>query len=718
MNKFYIVLSALFLTTTVIGQTFNSHNAREGESVEYCHQHTLMNEYQVSNPALYNSIMQGQTELNEFMKHYQPGKADQVYTIPVVFHVIHNGGTENISDEQLYDEIAILNRDYRRLNADAANVNSAFLGMPADVSIEFKLATKAPNGACFKGITRTVSALTDAPASNGGYQQLQAIFAGNDVYQGTWASNKYLNVVVAKSIGGAAGYTMYPNNGGTSSNSIFILSTYVGSIGTSSVNTSRALTHEVGHWLNLSHVWGDNNDPGQGCGDDGVTDTPKTKGWTYCPTESASKVCNASIIENYENYMDYSYCSKMFTPLQVARMRAAIVAGVGGRNNIWTTANLNAVGAVANPPLCKADFMSDKKIICTGQSIQFTDQSYSLPVAGWSWTFPGGTPATSTVQNPTVVYNTPGTYSVSLTATRGADNQSTTKTGYIIVLEQGGSLPILEGFENYADVAQAQAQRKFFIGNPGNNGAFEITTTAAHSGSKSLKLNNFSQTGDNLDEMISNTVDLSNEVINDVTFSYRYAYRKKATSNNEYLKVYFSVDCGDNWSMRKSISSSTMSSSVVTSAWTPTSADWNTVHIPFNSAVFNQFLVSNFRYKFAFEGKGGNNIYLDDINIYNGAPSDEIVFGLGLTAIENISNITLFPNPNDGEVNISFGLDAPQKVAFKVLDLSGKVLKSTVIQGNSGNNIVLLDNSDLSAGVYLVQLSTESVNKTLQFIKK
>lgn len=713
MNKFYILLSALFLTITVNGQTFNSQNARDGESVEYCHQHTKLNEYQASNPELYNSIMQGQAELNEFMKHYQPSKADQVYVIPVVFHVIHNGGVENISDAQMYDQIAILNRDYRRLNADADNVASAFTGMPADVSIEFKLATKAPNGTCFKGITRTVSTLTD---SDDGQAQLNAIFAGNDIYQGTWASNKYLNVVVAKSIGGAAGYTMYPNNWGTSANSIFILNNYVGSIGTSSVGTSRALTHEIGHWLNLSHVWGDSNNPGVACGDDGVTDTPITKGWQYCPTENASKICNPSIVENYENYMDYSYCSKMFTPGQVTRMRAAIVSSVGGRSNIWSTSNLNAVGAVANPPLCKADFMGDKLIVCAGQSIQFTDQSYNLPVAGWAWTFPGGTPASSTAQNPSIVYNTPGTYSVSLTATRGASSESTTKTGYIIVLEEGGSLPILEGFENYTTVAQAQNLGKFFIGNPGNNAGFEITTTAAHSGSKSIKLNNHSQSGSNLDEFISNSTDLSNEVINDVTFSFRYAYRRKSSSSSDYLKVYFSSDCGENWILRKPLSSTTMSNVIVSSSWTPTANDWNTIHIPFNSGVYNQFLVSNFRYKFAFEGNGGNNIYIDDINIYNGAPSDEIV--LGVNAIESINDVTLFPNPNDGEVNISFGLDTPQKVTFKIMDLSGKVLKSTIIQGNSGNNLIMLDNSDLSAGVYLVQLSTDSVNKILQFVKK
>ncbi len=159
-----------------------------------------------------------------------------------------------------------------------------------------------------------------------------------------------------------------------------------------------------------------------------------------------------------------------------------------------------------------------------------------------------------------------------------------------------------------------------------------------------------------------------------------------------------------------------MSNLVVTSSWTPTAADWKTVHIPFSGNSFSQYMVENFRYKFAFEANGGNNFYLDDINIYNGPESDDIV--LGLEDKGSLSEITLFPNPNDGEVNISFALENAQKVTLVVMDVSGKELKSTVINGNTGDNVILLDNSNFASGVYFVQLKTESSNKTLQFVKK
>lgn len=715
MNRIVVGISSFLLSTTIVSaqRVFNPQNARDGETVEYCHQHTRLNELQQSNPAAYQQIMNDQVALEQRTKNYVEAKSGTVYTIPIVFHVLHNGGTENISDEQIYDAVAILNRDYRLLNSDANNVHPDFQGMPTDAEIEFKLATIAPNGVCFKGITRTQSALTSS--GDDGDAQLQAIFDGNDVYQGTWAHNRYLNVVIARDIGGAAGYTQYPNNwGGAFSNSIWILHNYVGSIGTGGAGTSRALTHEVGHWLNLAHTWGNSNQPGlaSNCSiDDGVTDTPNTVGVTSCNLNE--NTCGPRA--NVENQMDYSYCSKMFTAGQVTRMRAAITSATGGRSNIWTTANLNAVGAVANPALCKADFNVDKRVVCQGEAVQFTDASYNT-VSGWSWTFQGGTPATSSSENPSITYNTPGTYQVSLTASNGGSTQMETKTAYITVLPEGSGLPFYEGFEDYTNIAGAQGQ--WFVDNGGvNGGGFEITNTAGNSGVKSVKVNNFPQTGAYITELMSSNVDLSTGTLNDVTLSFRYAYRKKVSNNQEYLKVYFSADCGETWGTpKKTLNASIMSNTVLTTAFTPTSADWKTVHIPFNNNSFSQFLVENFRYKFAFEANGGNNFYLDDINIYKGPESDDIV--LGLEDKGSFSEIALFPNPNDGEVNVSFSLETAQKVTLIVMDVSGKELKSTVINGNTGDNVVLLDNSDFASGVYFVQLKTASSNKTLQFVKK
>lgn len=715
MGKIFIGLSSiLFTITTGFGQhVFNPQNARDGETVEYCHENYRLEQMRLKDPVMYQQYIAGQQQLELETQNYVAPKSDIVYIIPIVFHVIHNGGQENISDEQIYDAVRILNRDFRRLNADADNVQPLFQGMPKDASIEFRLATIAPDGDCFKGITRTLTSLTNDGSD--GQAQLNAAFFGNDVCQGTWSHTNYLNILVARNIGGAAGYTYRPSSwGGTSVyyNSIWMLQNYTGSIGTSSEGTSRTLTHEVGHWLNLKHTWGDGNSPGSASNcdmDDDVADTPNTVGSTYCNFNETT--CGP--VANVENYMDYSYCSKMYTPGQVDRMRAAVVSATGSRSNLWTEANLAAVGAIDNPPLCKADFFADKRVICAGESVQFSDDSYN-DVSGWSWSFQGGTPASATTENPAVVYTTPGTYEVSLTASSGGDSESETKVAYITVLGPGTGLPFYEGFENFSTMADVQ--NTWFIDNGGSTNGFELTSSAANTGTKSLKINNFYQSGINKNELSSSNVDLSGEVLNDVTLSFRYAYRKRELTTQEYLKVYFSADCGESWGTpKKTLNANLMSNQVVTSPWTPTTADWKTVHIPFNNNSFTQFLVENFRYKFSFEANGGNNFYLDDINIYKGQESDDIVLGIEEKGMMN--EITLFPNPNDGEMNVSFSLNNAQQVYLTVMDLSGKELKSAAIYGRAGENTIMMDHSGLASGVYFIRLNTESSDKILQFIK-
>lgn len=721
-------LSTLLILTASFAQKaprqLDPTNMREGETVEYCHQHVRMKEL-LKDPAMMQIYLQEQAN-DEQNKSKGDNTKGVVYKIPVVFHVLHNGGIENISDEQIYDALNILNRDYRLLNADANNVQADFDGnvttgntepQPSDAEIEFVLATKAPDGTCFKGITRTQSVLS-YDGTNGD-AQVTAIRNGNDVYIGNWPGNRYMNVFICGDIGGAAGYTYKPAFGGLGmDNGIWVLHNYVGSIGTSSTSTSRTLTHEAGHWFNLDHTWGGNNNPGNATScssDDNVQDTPNCIGVQACVLQS--NTCNSDdaffgfpIRDNVENYMDYSYCSKMFTQGQVTRMRNALNSSSGGRNNLWTTANLNLTGATGVLALCKADFFADKTTVCVGESIQFTDDTYNA-VTGWNWSFPSGTPSASTDQNPLVTYSTPGVYAVTLTSTDGTTTDSETKTAYIQVLPAGASIPYFEGFENYTTLDNLTQWQVY---NFNNNNKFTLESTFGQNSSKCVKLVNFGQPAGSVDELHSSVVDLSSiTAATNVTLSFRYAYRKRATTNLEYLKVFISKDCGDNWVQRKTLSGNALGSTVATTSWTPTPTDWVTIHM---TNITTDYWVENFRYKFRFEGDNGNNIYLDNINIYPGAPSEEIV--LGLAESGEIEELALYPNPTEGELNVRFTVGASQSAYLQVQDVSGKVVQTSVVNALEGTNIVILGTDELATGSYFLNIQVGGAQKTLQFVVK
>lgn len=633
-----------------------------------------------------------------------------VYTIPVVFHVLHVGGVENISDEQIFNAMEIINRDFRLLNADANNVNLDFRASnpnafvtPADIEVEFQLATKAPDGTCFNGITRTFSPVSYQGEE--GFNQVQTIIENNNVYQGHWPSRSYLNIFVCGDIGGAAGYTFLPGGWFDEMETYFgiwMLSDYVGAIGTGSVSTSRALTHEIGHWLGLPHTWGGTNEPGvpDNCfDDDGVDDTPNCQGVTSC--NQNANTCNdpgiwaVDVRDNVENYMDYSYCSKMFTPGQAALMRAVLESSLDGRNNLWSQSNLAETGVGEELVLCRADFSVINPVVCSGTSVQFTDQSFNN-VQSWNWSFPGGIPATSTEENPVVVYATPGNHTVTLTVSDGTNSLTKEKIDFIQVLNTPTNLPIYEGFEPYVTVSQIPFKVQFNTSGPTwslyNNGQFSA---------KSMCLFNFLQSPGDVDELISEPIDLSGITSQtDVTLSFRFAHRKTPTTGTEFLKVFISNDCGQTWVQRRTISGTALSTESEQQYWTPTNDDWKTVHV---TNITSSYWVENFMYKFVFEANGGNNLYVDNINIYAGGPSE-----LNVDELNSFSHFSIFPNPAEDQLTVSFPAAQPQEMTLELIDLTGKVLMKKSIQAQTGENQMQLSTQQFEAGMYHVRIGNEN----------
>ena len=603
VSSILILIQVSLFSQHIIPKNIDLSNCRDGENVEYCKTHKVMNKLK-KNPEFLSQFTESQLELKKIEDQLANGEPMRViYNIPLVFHVIHNGGVENISSDQIRDAVAILNRDFRLQNADANTVQSTFSGMPADIEIEFQLATKAPNGQCFSGITRTQSPLTNSGAN--GQNQVSAIIAGNDVYNGTWPGNKYLNIFVVNDADGAAGYTTNPSNwsGSSMTNGIWVLHDYVGAIGTSDTYSSRTLTHEVGHWLNLDHLWGNNNNPGNASScsqDDAVDDTPRCIGVTSCNLNSNTCSNDAidgywtsDVIDNVENYMEYSYCNKMFTTGQKNRMRSALMSSVGGRNNIWTSSNLTATGLNTTPSLCAVAIRVERDIVCGGDDVQFFDESYNN-ITSWNWTFPNGTPSSSSVQNPMVSYSGSGLFDVTLEVTDALGNtMSQTFPNFISVIGNPGyPPPIYEGFENISSLPS----NDWTISNSEGPG-FDVVTTGFASGAQSVKLDNSQGQNGSIDELISNTIDHSNSGA--ASISFKYAFAKRNSGNTDYLQIFASKDCGESWFMRKNISSSIISTMANTNSnFTPTGSDWKTIVI--GPGSFSNYLVSDFRFKFKF----------------------------------------------------------------------------------------------------------------------
>ena len=275
------------------------------------------------------------------------------------------------------------------------------------------------------------------------------------------------------------------------------------------------------------------------------------------------------------------------------------------------------------------------------------------------------------------------------------------------VLPTALSLPYFEGFEDYTNLSNTT---NWEVYNPNNNNAWTIESSTGHSGAKCAKLQNFGQGVGNVDELTSTTIDLSPIVTEGtMTLSFRYAYRKKTSADYEYLKVFISGDCGAEWAQRKTLGGNNLGSLTSTTSWTPSqSADWTTVHMV---NVTSGYWTPNFKVKFRFEGEGGNNIFLDDINIYSGAPSDNPV--LGIFENSDLSDVRLFPNPTDNEINVSFGSLKNEAVKVEIFDFSGKQVFSNSINAVEGSNLIHYPTHNLSNGMYSIRVGSA---KALRFV--
>jgi len=658
-------------------------------------------------PHLLQQINELENFTQEFTADQDPSRAN-VKVIPVVVHIMHNYGNENISKAQVLDAIRILNEDFNLLNQDQTSVIPEFQDRIANCQFEFRLAGKDPQGNCTDGITRTVTALTYSAGDN-----------VKDLI--SWTTSRYLNIWVVDNIGiGAGGYAYRPGNAPQASyDGIVVNHRQFGSIGSSGGSNfaARTLTHEVGHYINLNHPWGASNNPGlaSNCNsDDNVADTPNTIGVANQSCNLAQVTCNS--LDNVQNFMDYSSCAIMFTNGQKTRMQAALASPIGSRNNLSSTSNLNFTGTndgfVAEcAPI--ADFRVVNSFACIGENLTFQDVSYNGDVVSWQWTFPGGTPSTSNLQNPVVAYENPGTYNATLTVSNSIGSNQKTKTQIVNVspIVAATLAPLFEGMESSTFPVFPDEPLKNWIYESPSATPFTRVTNAVYSGNASLKYNDALPTG-TISSMISPTFDLS-DISGAKNVTFKVAYARRNTSSEDKLTVYVSRNCGKTWLPRYSKIGEALAtvSANFSSGFTPSGQNqWRIETINLTAFANDNSLLL----RFEVTDGGGNAIYLDDINIGESP--------LSIDKAELLrQNALIFPNPGAGNETLTFDVLTASKANITIFDAVGRMISSKNLGVlNQGNYQYSLAEflPERTNGIYFVRIALDEHFVVLKWISQ
>src|SRR5690554_2709368 len=634
-----------------------------------------------NHPELQSGIINATNRLEGFTQEYiqqaNHQRSGGTYIIPVVFHVIHDYGLGNISSAQIHDAVKQVNLQYRKMNADTTDIVNAFKSLAADTEIELRLAQLDPNGNCTSGITRTYSPLT-----NIGDHQVKSLIQ--------WPPDQYLNVYICNSAAGLAGHALLPGAADTIPewDGIVMQHSYIGTIGTSSFFKRTVLTHEIGHYLNLQHIWGGNNvpnfyylpvaDAGNCAYDDGVADTPLTVGWQSCSLSGTS----CSSLDMVQNYMDYSDCSLLFTEGQELRMHAALNSTVANRNNLWSPSNLIAPGVAASiGHLCQTEIDASQRVICAGESIRFSDLSFH-GVTTREWTFQGGSISSSTDSSVTVTFNTAGTYDVSLSISNGVNTIDSVYSEFIHVLEdQPTASNIIENFEDitvfenlwYPTVSENST--RFERVNYGKNSAY------------SIYVNNFD--GPQMARYTLESKPIDATLFTEIAVTFDLAFAKMSTSLNENIQIQLSKDCGKTWTTKRQINLNS-NFSLESDAYFFPDHDSLWINIERVFAISN-YKVNNLMIRLLFHANSGNNLYIDNINC-----SDISELSLSIETIKN--NILVYPNPANDQLMVSVNPDFING-QIQLFDVFGKrVLSKSILNKKE----VAIDLTRFSEGTYFL----------------
>lgn len=612
------------------------------------------------------------------------GSRSSHLVVPVVVHVIHQYGPENLPKDTIQAAINQLNRDFALMNADTANVQAQFKPIIANMGIEFRLATKDPNGNCTDGIVRVASRLTDKGRD---YQIMDL---------SRWDPQRYLNIWVVRNIGmvgnvNAAGYATYPP----------ALFGYDGVVVEASYLNTRTLTHEAGHYFGLRHTFeGGCGVSGQNCtiSGDRVCDTPPVQapnwvcdsGFNSCSTDTPN------LPDNVSNFMNYSVCHHMYTEGQKTRVHNTIQAY---RSMLVSSANLIQTGTAQSgqPPICApiADFEASDDLVCVGGTVQYEAFTYNGEATGYHWEFPGAQPATSTAASPTVTYLIPGEHEVTLAVSNSQGSDTVERDLFIHVLPDTASIsdPIVENFED-----EHLHGGKWFFSPSGSSPEWNRTNRTAATGSSSLHLPNLVAMG--IGETYSFTLPPINvKKVGRPIISFKLAYAQRDSESRDVLQVLLSDNCGQFWFPQWSQSAEMLATVNDYKPWpfTPDASDFKEVSFDlFGLGMHNS---EHLLVRFEFSSQGGNDIFIDDIKIGNPP--------VAVSEQPAPLAVSVYPMPVSQELHLALNTPQTDELSFVIRDMLGKVLysyPSTTLP--AGEQRLLFSREELNlqqSGYYLLE---------------
>lgn len=637
------------------------------------------------------------------------GKKPLLVTIPVVVHVITNGEAygvgANITDEQIFSQIEVLNEDYRRLNADTSNTPSVFKPIAADVEVEFCMAIRDPNGQFTNGITR--------------YDGGQATWTRDNFDQfvkpvTTWPRDQYLNIWTTK-LGGAdasvLGYAIKPGNP-ADIDGVVIVYTNFGRIGNvvAPYDLGRTTVHEVGHWLGLDHTWGLGEPSVSNCSDDDfVNDTPVQDKANYgCPTFPHISCSNGPNGDMYMNYMDYTNddCQNIFTEGQKTLMQSILnTSRVSILSSEACTHYTDDVGLidVVHPvdTICVNTFIpvvairNEGSIPLTQVFVNYTIDGTGFTQQQWNGNLQPGDTAYVPINSVTLQA---GSYLMEVFLTNPNGQQDGNNLNNIdtvnLVVENGSAvglgIPISEGFES------ATFPPGLWTSNAASANDWNRTLLASNEGIASALVSFYTETTPNVKySLYSPTLQVFGPEYPVMTFD--YAYAQIDANSSDSLKLYYSLDCGRNWTLIWSKGGAGLATAnMETNSFVPADASAWRQGFGFAPGAASQ---NQIRFRFDAIYGGGNNIYLDNINIGT--------YALGIEDKPLTEDLSVFPNPATNSITVKASSTGVESLDLVIYNAMGQKLLSRRINGVGAVN-EQIDLSALQPGLYLVGLSSGS----------